>query len=125
MMVDDLERWVQAYVRAWDSNDPEDVAALFTDDARYYSLPTRPAIEGRDAIVTDWLARRDEPGDYQFRYEILAASDDLGFVRGWTTYVGPPVEQYHNLWVLRLDAEGRAKEFTEWWMLSEPTTSQA
>jgi hypothetical protein len=23
---------------------------------------------------------------------------------------------YSNLWVIRLDAEGRARAFTEWWM---------
>jgi hypothetical protein len=27
-----------------------------------------------------------------------------------------PPHSYSNLWIIRLDAEGRCTEFTEWWM---------
>jgi hypothetical protein len=27
-----------------------------------------------------------------------------------------PPHTYSNLWVIRLDADGRCAEFTEWWM---------
>jgi hypothetical protein len=46
---------------------------------------------------------------------VLAVAGDLGFVRGWTTYTNPPTA-YSNLWVVRLAADGRCVEFTEWWM---------
>jgi hypothetical protein len=39
-----------------------------------------------------------------------------------------PPSTYSNLWVIRLDAEGRCTEFTEWWMQhpdSDSSTSQA
>lgn len=73
-------------------------------------------MSGREAIVADWLDRRDEPGETEFEYQILAVTDDVGFVQGGTTYAGDPPTVYSNLWVLRLDAAGRATEFTEWWM---------
>ena len=38
---------------------------------------------------------------------------DIAIVQGETGY---PNERYSNLWVIRLDDEGRAREFTEWWM---------
>jgi ketosteroid isomerase-like protein len=99
-------------VRAWTTNDPADIAGLFTEDAEYYTAPYRQPWRGRDAIVAGWLQKKDEEGEWKFRSEVLAIADDLGFVRGWTDYVD---ESYSNLWVIRL-RDGRCSEFTEWWM---------
>jgi hypothetical protein len=38
-------------------------------------------------------------------------------VEGVTDYHDGPT--YSNLWVIRLAADGRAEEFTEWWMEQE------
>jgi ketosteroid isomerase-like protein len=114
-----LRAWVEAYVRAWTSNDPTEIGALFTEDALYYTSPYEPAWRGRDGIVATWLERKDEPGGWTFRWEILAIAGDLGFVRGRTDYAATTdaaAETYSNLWVIRLDAAGRCAEFTEWWM---------
>ena len=122
-----LKTWVGGYVRAWETNDPDEIARLFAEDALYYTAPGREPWRGREAIVAGWLARRDEPGTWTFRHEILAVVGDpsagtkqtVGFVRGWTDYAataGGPATSCDNLWVIRLDAAGRATEFTEWWM---------
>lgn len=116
METDDLRRWVDAYVRAWTSNDPEDIGGLFTDDARYFTEPYADPWIGRDSIVAEWLERKDEPGGWTFRHEPFAIAGDLGFVRGWTEYVEDPPKRYDNLWVIRLEPDGRCSEFTEWWM---------
>jgi len=115
MNMDDVEAWLERYVVAWGSNDPEDIAALFTEDAVYYTAPDRDPWSGREAIVREWLARKDEPGAWEFRYEPLAVAGDLAFVRGWTAYRGE--SDYSNLWVIRLAPDGRSSEFTEWWMV--------
>ncbi len=86
MNMDDVEAWVDGYLRAWESNDPKDVGALFTEDAHYFTAPHREPWSGREAIVREWLGRKDEPGEWEFRYEPLALAGDLAFVRGWTTY---------------------------------------
>ena len=119
---DAVRRWVEGYIRAWESNDPGDIGGLFTDDARYFTAPFREPWRGREAIVAGWLDHKDEPGDYTFRFDVLAAAGDLGFVRGWTKYTEPPAN-YSNLWVIRLTPEGRCAEFTEWWMLDEAAGS--
>ena len=62
MTHDDANRWLQAYVDAWRSYDPAAIAALFTDDARYRYHPWDDPVEGRDAIVADWLAQQGRPG---------------------------------------------------------------
>jgi SnoaL-like domain len=115
-----LERWMERYVQAWGSNDPQDIGALFADDATYYTAPHREPWQGRQGIVDGWIDRKDEPGDWGFRYEVLGIADDLGFVRGWTTY--ETNTDYSNLWVVRLDDQGRCSEFIEWWMPTEEQT---
>lgn len=116
-MRDAIASWVLGYVQAWTSNDPADIGALFSDDARYFTAPFREPWTGREGIVAEWLARRDEPGSWGFRFEILGVEDDVGFVRGWTEYKDDP--DYSNLWVIRLDPAGQCTEFTEWWMVEE------
>ena len=115
MEAKDVAAWVDGYVRAWETNDPADIGRLFVDDAAYYTAPFREPWRGREAIVAGWLDRKDEPGTWTFRYEVLAIAGDLGFVRGWTRYTDPPAE-YSNLWVIQLTSDGRCSEFTEWWM---------
>ena len=110
-----VEAWVEAYIYAWKRNDPHIIGQLFAEDGVYYTGPFDEPWSGREAIVAGWLNRRDEPGTFNFRYQVLAVTDDLGVVRGWAEYIEPKRE-YSNLWVIRFDSQGRCTEFTEWWM---------
>jgi ketosteroid isomerase-like protein len=115
----DVDSWVDRYVSAWRTNDSEAIGSLFTEGARYYTAPYRQPWTGRDGIVAAWLDRKDEPGQWEFRHQVLGIDGDVGFVRGWTRYAATAEEaetEYSNLWVIRLDADGRCSEFTEWWM---------
>jgi ketosteroid isomerase-like protein len=112
-----VEDWLRGYLRAWESNDPGDIGRLFTDDALYYTAPFREPWRGRDEIVRGWIERKDQPGDWTFRYEILGIAGYLAFVRGWTGYKTD--SDYSNLWVVRLTEDGRCSEFTEWWMTED------
>ena len=115
MDIKTVEAWVEGYRKAWDSNDPKDTGALFAGNAAYYTGPFNEPWRGRQAIVEEWLKRKDEPGSYTFRYEVLAVTGDVGVVRGWTTYLESHRE-YSNIWVIHLDGQGRCTEFAEWWM---------
>jgi uncharacterized protein (TIGR02246 family) len=115
-----VERWIDGYRRAWETNDPADVAFLFTEDALYYTAPYREPWRGRDEIVAGWLDRKDEQGDWSFRHEVVAVCEDVAFVRGWTEYRTD--SDYANLWMIRLPEDGRCSEFVEWWMAVEGTT---
>jgi ketosteroid isomerase-like protein len=109
---DALTDWVGRYLKAWDSNDPEDIGALFSADAEYRGMPGGPPVVGREAIVADWLDRRDEPGDHEFSWEPLAVDGDVAVVQGRTLY--RDAADWDNLWVLRLRPDGTASSFTEW-----------
>ena len=113
-----LADWMAAYERAWASNDAEEIGALFTDDALYFTTPFREPWRGRQAIVDGWLDRQDDPGDWTFAWRPLVDNPELAIIAGTTTYRDPPLT-YSNLWELRLDGDGRCREFTEWWMLHE------
>ncbi len=108
------EAWVAAYRRAWESNDPDEIRSLFTDDAVYSGTPHDPdAWRGAEAIVAGWLSQQDGRGTTTFESTLLGTSGDVAFVQGVSTY---PDTCYDNLWVIRLAADGRAREFTEWFV---------
>ena len=112
----DVSAWVDRYIRAWDTNDAAEIGGLFGERAMYYTAPFREPWRGRDAIVAGWLDSKDEPGDHAFRYEVAGIDGDLSIVRGWTTYPEQDPPAYSNLWLIRFDPDGRAREFIEWWM---------
>lgn len=106
--------WVAGYVAAWQSNDPAEIGALFTDDARYLTSPDSEPRVGRDAIVAGWLQDLDEPGSWSFDWHIVHEDDGFVAVQGRTDY--PAERDYLNLWIIRLADDGRATEYTEWYM---------
>ncbi len=114
-MTDALNTWIAGYRRAWESNDPAQIRALFTEDARYRTEPYAVAWSGHDEIVAGWLEARDEPGDASFDWFPLVDTAELCVVQGETRYRNGD-GNYSNLWVIRLGTDGRASEFTEWWM---------
>jgi uncharacterized protein (TIGR02246 family) len=108
-----VEDWMAGYRSAWESNDPTEIGELFTEDAVYYNEPFSQPSRGRDAIIRMWQDRQDAPGSNTFTWKPVVATDDVVVVRGETDYGSM---KFSNLWVIRLDASGRASEFTEWWM---------
>ena len=68
----DLEDWLTRYRTAWKSDDPDQIAALFVDDASYSPWPFSSAWEGRPQIVRKWVDRGDSKRPWEFEHEILA-----------------------------------------------------
>jgi hypothetical protein len=117
MTHDDADRWLQAYVEAWRSYERDAIAALFTEDARYRYHPWDEAIEGRDAIVEDWLANPDDPDSWQASYAAWAVQGDRVVATGTSRYDDADGKRtYHNVFLITFAADGRAREFTELFM---------
>ena len=117
----DVGRWLDAYTEAWKSYDPEAIGALFAEDCVYRYHPFDEPLRGREAIVASWVEDDpDEPGTYDGAYEPVAVDGDLAVAVGASTYTrgpgGPIRAIYDNCFLIRFDAEGRCREFTEWYM---------
>lgn len=114
-----FQGWLDRYVEAWKSYDPQQIGDLFSENAIYRYHPQDEPVTGRDAIVADWLDEKDEPGTYDARYEPLAIDGDVHVAQGWSRYFdaqGEPSDEYCNVYVCRFDADGRCAEFTEYWI---------
>jgi len=109
---DALADWIGRYERAWETNEPADIGSLFSADAEYRFAPGEPPVHGREAIVGHWLERRDEAGDHDFRWAPVAVEGDVAVVQGRTDYHDG--RAWDNLWVIRLQPDGTAADFTEW-----------
>ena len=120
--------WLNRYIDAWLSYEPSDVAALFTEDVAYRYHPYDEPIVGRDAVVASWLGEdesggastRDDPGTYEGEYSPVAVDGDTVVATGRSSYrdepEGPVVRVYENCFVMRFDAAGRCREFTEYYV---------
>lgn len=118
-----VQSWIDAYVRAWETTHPQAVGDLFAEDARYYTHPFRDPWTGREAIISNWIEHPDRPGSWKADYKALAVTGNTGVVRGKTTYIkedGSTETEYANIYVIEFDDQGRATEFTEWFMESNP-----
>ena len=125
---DDVSRWLDDYVEAWKTYDGERIAALFTDDVVYRYHPYDEPIRGRDAVVESWLGEgnhpdassRDPEGTYDASYAPAAIEGDVVVATGSSSYFESPgglVDKvYDNCFVMRFDADGRCREFTEWFI---------
>ena len=114
-----VQGWLDSYLIAWGSNDPDDIRVLFTDDATYAGGPFDPEpFIGREAIVAGWLNHKDEPGTWTFEGTPLAYTDGIAVIQGRTEYADGDV--YANLWIVRLESDGRASSFVEWFVERDP-----
>jgi len=117
-----VQAWLDRYVEAWKSYDQAAIEALFAPDATYRYHPyDKDALEGRDAIVRNWLDDRDVAGTYDAHYEPYAVEGDRAVAIGWSRYYEDAskaklIREYRNVYLLLFDPEGRCTEFTEFFM---------
>ena len=122
-----VQAWLDRYSHAWETFDPDEIGALFADDAvyRYHPWDEGDAVErGRAAIVQSWVepdgaaSSRDAPGTYEGRYQAYAVDGDravgVGTSTYWTDASRATVDRvYHNVYLLEFDGDGRCASFTE------------
>ena len=116
-MDDRLEQWMDGYIKAWTTNDPDDIAALFTPDAVYDPQTATGEWHGIEEIVANWQEAGDEPENWEFEWAPMIEAPELAVVTGRTRYLDPP-ESYRNLFVIRFDGD-RCYDFTEWYIEEE------
>lgn len=111
----EVSRWLADYEAAWRSPGTASLAGLFTADATYLQSPYEPPVIGLDSIARMWDAEREGPDEvFTLATDILAVDGPVAVVRAEVRYGYPLRQEYRDLWVIRLDDDGRCTWFEEW-----------
>jgi hypothetical protein len=108
-------RWLDAYFAAWITNEPDDVSALFADDATYSIGPFAEEWVGRAEIVRRWTDGAQE--DVEYAYEILAVQGDTGIAH-WNVRARAEGEaarsESDGILLITFAPDGRCRDHREW-----------
>lgn len=108
-----LESWIERYERLWRTEGTDGLSDLFTHDATYLPSPWAQPVRGRDALAEFWEDERDGPDEgFALTSQVVALDGEVGVVRVEVTY--ETGEAWRDLWVIRLDGDGRCTAFEEW-----------
>lgn len=110
----DVEDWAERYFRAWVSNDPAEVAALFSEEAVYHYGPFRPPAEGRAEIVRRWVGNAQQ--DVHATHRLVAINGDTAVIHWGVVFRdadGPAAMD--GILIVRFDDELRCVEHREWY----------
>jgi SnoaL-like domain len=114
-----FQGWLDRYVEAWRTYDPQQIGSLFSADAKYRYHPQDEPLNGRDEIVANWLENKDDPGTYDAKYEPAAIDGDTYVAKGGSRYfdaAGALDNEFLNVYFIKFNDAGEATEFTEYWI---------
>jgi ketosteroid isomerase-like protein len=123
MTHDEVQKWLDGYIAAWESSDAADVGDLFTEDAIYSYRPWESdavTARGRDRIVAAWLRHEEDPSSWEAHYVPYVVEGHKAVAVGWSRYEASgddPEKTYHNAFLLEFDADLRCSSFHEFWFL--------
>jgi len=130
MTLDELDRWLDVYGRAWERKDIDAFVGCFTPGAVYYWGPSwDEPLRGHDEIRARTEQAVSTQKDVRYGHEPLAiAPDGRGIARWWVSIdvPGEGTVDLEGIFVVTLDEEGRCTDFREWWnSRSRPATPSA
>lgn len=114
----DLERWLDAYRRAWEERDPDGAAGLFTPEATYAETPFDDPAVGQAAIRRYWADNTSVQEEVRFSHDVLAIEGDRAVVRWRAELRRVPSgvrSALDGIFLLGFAADGRCSSLLEWW----------
>lgn len=121
-----MRQWLASYEAAWRTAGTEGLDGMFTDDATYVQSPYQAPVVGLDAIRRMWNEERAGPDEvFTITTEIVAVDGPTAVARAEVRYGDPVRQEFRDLWVMRLDDDGRCRWFEEWpYWPGEPNAPQ-
>ncbi len=118
MTLEELDRWLDIYGRAWERKDVGGFVACFAEDAMYHWGPWGEPLRGHAEIRERTAHAIAEQENIHFGYEPLAITPDgRGIARWWVSTRAldeNTIEENEGIFVVTLDDGGRCTEFREW-----------
>jgi hypothetical protein len=116
----EVAEWLERYRAAWEGANPSAAAALFTEDAVYWSTPFREAHEGRDGIRDYWARATGTQVDPDVRFGRPISEGRRTAVEWWATMRDDEGEvTLAGILFLRFASDGLCEELRETWMVGE------
>jgi ketosteroid isomerase-like protein len=107
--------WVSTYERAWRTAGTKQLRDLFTQEASYRMSPYEESANGLAEIAELWERERQGPDEeFEMTHEVVAVEGETAVIRVEVHYGGPNRLRYRDLWIVRIAADGRCREFEEW-----------
>ena len=118
----DLDKWLAAYKKSWESQDSGLFISLFTEDCVYRDTPFVEPVPGSE-FGAFWRALAKLQSDNHIEFEILALVSDRAIVN-WhavsTRTATGERREGDGIFVLAFAASGRCRDVREWqhWRLA-------
>ena len=117
-----LRTWMDAYTVAFNAQDSEAAAQLFTEDGTYQWGPFGKTLVGREEIRAEWDAHSDPDEVAEMTYEVIAVTPEVGVTRWLASHTSPREGKrfrYDGVFVITLGEDGLCDSFREWWHTRE------
>ena len=118
-MLEELDRWLDVYGRAWERQDVDAFVACYAEDAVYHWGPWGEPLRGHDEIRAATEQATAQQEDIQFGHELLAITPDgRGIARWWVSIKQKgedTIEENEGIFLVTLGEDGRCTDFREWW----------
>lgn len=115
-----LDGWLAAYGKAWETRSADQAVTLFTPDATYQDNPYEPPHQGHAGIHAYWAGVTKDQRNVKFGYELIAVSGSTGIAH-WTAEFDVEPSKAHlslnGVFVLEFGADGKCRSLREWWHL--------
>jgi len=113
------QQWIERYRRAWETADADEIVALFTPDAWYWSSVFREPYHGSDAIRQYWLRGAGTQRKVAVQMGRPVTTPGRVAVEWWATLIDPDEGEITlpGCLLLRFAADGRCQDLWEYWQV--------
>ena len=108
-----FERWFLDYGRAWEQQDADAAAALFSDDACYYETPFDLVATDREGVRCYWREGDETHRDVRFEFRLLSVQEDEAIAHWTAEYRYLPsgtTRKLDGIMKIALDSSGTCRE---------------
>ena len=105
--------------KGWINRDPKSAANLCADGVLYFETPFSVPLKSKVEVEKVWNEVPNSHKDINFAYEVLTISEGICVAHWTATFTrisSGKRETLDGIYTVKLDENGRCKEFHQWWV---------